>query len=137
MRTVAEELTHEVVGEWIYVEEDGYEETKAEPAGSEKLAAYALRDIEDVARADILVLFSEKAGSGSRGGKDVEFGVALALGKPLIVLGGPQQIFHHLPQVYHISDTKQLQTVLDELEFIATISKGLEPDLGGGVNLLE
>jgi len=34
-----------------------------------------------------------------RGGRHVEFGLALAQGKHLILVGQPENVFHHLPQV--------------------------------------
>jgi nucleoside 2-deoxyribosyltransferase len=55
-------------------------------------------DIDDIRRADALVAFAEEAAGGG-GGRHVELGVALALGKLVIVVGRPEHLFHRLPQV--------------------------------------
>jgi hypothetical protein len=49
--------------------------------------------------ADIIILFSEKSGISHRGGRHVEFGLAIGLKKRLIVIGPRENIFHCLPQV--------------------------------------
>lgn len=58
----------------------------------------AAKDVEDIRRAGGLVLFAESGGSGG-GGRQVEFGVALGLGKRLIVIGEPENLFHRLAEV--------------------------------------
>ena len=63
----------------------------------------AVEDIEDLADSDCLVSFTEYATRGvawaARGGRHVEFGVALVTGKRLCVVGPRENIFHHLPRV--------------------------------------
>ena len=63
----------------------------------------AAEDLEDVLRADCLVSFTEEPAAGvawaARGGRHVEFGIALAMGKRLCVVGPRENIFHHLPRV--------------------------------------
>jgi hypothetical protein len=63
----------------------------------------ATEDFEDVLRADCLVSFTEEPAAGvawaARGGRHVEFGLALATGKRLCVVGPRENIFHHLPRV--------------------------------------
>jgi hypothetical protein len=60
----------------------------------------ALRCLVDIARADALVLvnLSQVHRSGT-GGRHVETGIALTLGKPVIVLGDRENVFHHLGAV--------------------------------------
>lgn len=58
----------------------------------------ARKDVEDIRRAEGLVLFAEPGRAGA-GGRHVEFGVALGLGKRLVVVGGFENLFHRLPQV--------------------------------------
>ena len=62
----------------------------------------AVEDIEDLSDADCLVSFTERPTEGvswaARGGRHVEFGVALAMGKRLCVVGPRENIFHHLPR---------------------------------------
>jgi hypothetical protein len=63
----------------------------------------AVEDIEDLADADCLVSFTERPTEGvswaARGGRHVEFGVAVATGKRVCVVGPRENIFHHLPRV--------------------------------------
>ncbi|HEX3696223.1 MAG TPA: hypothetical protein VH374_12640 [Polyangia bacterium] len=69
--------------------------------GSEVVAA--TEDMEDLSSADCLVAFTEEPTRGvpwaARGGRHVEFGVALAAGKRLCIVGPRENVFHHLPQV--------------------------------------
>jgi hypothetical protein len=58
-----------------------------------------LVDQEDVLAADILVCLTEADGAGGNGGRHVELGMALALGRRVIVVGRREHIFHHLPEV--------------------------------------
>jgi hypothetical protein len=61
---------------------------------------FATEDISDVTNAQIVMSFTEVPRSGqSRGGRHVEFGVALALDKVLIVVGPRENVFHWLPEV--------------------------------------
>ncbi len=61
---------------------------------------FAEDDVQDIVASDALVLFSEPPDSHSkRGGRHVEFGIALGLGKRLIVVGPRENVFHCLPQV--------------------------------------
>lgn len=63
-------------------------------------APFAQDDYEDLKKADTIVFFSERPESYSkRGGRHVEFGMALAWGKRLIVIGDRENVFHCLPQV--------------------------------------
>ena len=71
-----------------------------DPAGC---ARYARADIDDLRAADLVVSFTDVG--GGKGGRHVEFGVALALGKRLVVVGPREHVFHALPEVEHYPDT--------------------------------
>jgi hypothetical protein len=58
----------------------------------------ATKDVDDVRRADGLVLFADAAGAGG-GGRHVEFGIAMGLGKPTFVVGDLENLFQRLPTV--------------------------------------
>lgn len=62
---------------------------------------FALDDWEDVLAADIVINFTEapRTATTSRGGRHVEFGIALGLGKRVIVVGHRENVFHLLPVV--------------------------------------
>jgi hypothetical protein len=74
----------------------------------------ALKDYWDIQRADTLIFFAEEPEQQPRrGGRHVEFGMALALGKKVLVVGGEENIFHYMPQVKHYSSFEQLIGELD------------------------
>ncbi len=74
-----------------------------EGSTAEALRAHALRDIKNVAMADVLVLFThERRTIRSGGGRFVEFGIAVARGSAVLVVGPPENIFCHLPGVWRI-----------------------------------
>jgi hypothetical protein len=95
-----QEAGHEVTSRWI----KGHDST--DPA---VLARFAQEDIEDVAAADVLMLFTEPNIQGTRGGRHVEFGIALALGKRIVLVGvnNAKNIFQHLPEVYRAHNVER------------------------------
>lgn len=61
---------------------------------------FAQDDVADVQRADMLVLFTESPNSPvNRGGRHVEFGIALALHKRIVIVGPRENVFHCLSEV--------------------------------------
>jgi nucleoside 2-deoxyribosyltransferase len=87
-----------VTSRWIRGDHQASDEQlTADPGLAERFAA---EDVEDLRRADIVISFTEEPRSGhSRGGRHVEFGMALALGKRVLVVGHRENVFHCLPQV--------------------------------------
>jgi hypothetical protein len=60
----------------------------------------AVQDTADVAAADTFVTFTEPPdASASRGGRHVEFGLALATHKRIVVIGPVENVFHALTEV--------------------------------------
>ena len=93
---------HEVTSRWIngnhQVSDDGLsaEGTKAQRE------QFAKEDWEDLLASDTIVAFTEPPRSEfSRGGRHVEWGIALALQKRCICVGPAENIFYCLPQVLH------------------------------------
>ena len=68
-------------------------------------------DRDDVLRADALVLFTEE-GERSNGGRHVEFGLALATGKSIIVVGPKEHLFHRLPEVRVVASREEAVELL-------------------------
>lgn len=64
---------------------------------------FAREDVEDLYASDIVISFTEqpRIPSATRGGRHVEFGLALALNKQCIVVGPRENVFHWLPSVRH------------------------------------
>jgi hypothetical protein len=104
MKTVAEQLKacgHEITSRWIHFHKGvGRQES-------------ALQDVEDVLKADMLVSFTESPTAGyMTGGRHVEFGIAYASGKQLILVGPKENIFHDLPNVI------QLNSVIELIDYL-------------------
>jgi hypothetical protein len=77
------------------------------------LEHYADVDVHEVKNADVLVFFAEDPLVGTpRGGRHVEFGIALALGKIIFVVGPHENIFHYQPRVYHFDKWEQARRCL-------------------------
>ena len=91
-------LGHTVTSRWLF-------EHEAET----NLVKYALEDWRDVERGDGIVLFTEApdAPGRARGGRHVEFGIALALEKELHIVGPKENVFHHLVLVSHWGDWEE------------------------------
>lgn len=59
-------------------------------------------DLDDIDEADVVIFHSADPLVGTpRGGRHVEFGYAMGVGKRLVVIGGRENIFHFLPAVQH------------------------------------
>lgn len=94
---------HEVTSRWIDQHGgDVLESFVAQKLNSdpEHCAHYAKVDLDDLTAADWVVSFTSSNGGG-KGGRHIEFGVALALGKRLFLVGPRENVFHTLPQVEH------------------------------------
>lgn len=92
-------LGHEIVSRWVYTNRRAGREFEDIP-DAEK-TEIAQEDVDDVRACDILILL---VGEGGRGGKDVEFGLALGLGKRVAILGPRKNVFHWLANVEEFQD---------------------------------
>ena len=69
------------------------------------LRLYAARNLQEIRISDVLLFLAEPLdGMAKRGGRHVEFGYALGLGKSIAVIGPLENIFHHLVGVYRHVD---------------------------------
>jgi hypothetical protein len=76
---------------------------------------FANDDWEDVTNAGIVINFTEPPRSkANRGGRHVEFGIALAMNKRVIVVGYKENIFHWLPQVEFFETWEACYKVIGE-----------------------
>jgi hypothetical protein len=93
-------LGHVVTSRWI---QGGHQVTDRglNDQAEEKLRTlFAIEDLEDLVAADCCISFTEEPrSSASRGGRHVEFGVALAHRKRCLVVGPRENVFHCLPGV--------------------------------------
>jgi hypothetical protein len=101
VRDVLEAFGHKVTSRWIdqhggnLLESLVAEKLNGDPGGC---SGYADADIEDLSAADVVVSFTSADGGG-KGGRHIEFGLALGLGKHLVVVGPRENVFHTLPAV--------------------------------------
>lgn len=66
-------------------------------ADSDFLNFCANKDLRDIRRADALICFGPSYPGGSNsGGRHVELGYALGLGKKIVFVGEPENVFHSL-----------------------------------------
>lgn len=92
-------LGHTVTSEWLLNPYNNGDNGYAFGGDDAYVQSEAERDIQNVRDSDMLIVFSEDEGHLARGGKHVEFGIALALGKRLAVVGRKEVLFHYLPNV--------------------------------------
>lgn len=89
------EIGHTITSRWLDGRHDGVDDAQC-----------AKDDFEDVKSADVVISFTEEPRCATRGGRHVEFGLALAWGKPCIMIGDKKEhVFHSLPGVMHCSAT--------------------------------
>ena len=97
-RRELERIGIEVTSRWLLLDPPG----PVRDLTHQQWTELALVDVDDVQRAEGLVLFSEEHEGG--GGRHVELGLALAWAKTVIVVGHREHIFHRLPQVQVVAD---------------------------------
>lgn len=91
---------HEVVSRWCLRNSDHKLVDGLSPrAADHERLRFAQEDMEDVLECDAMISLMDIPRGNGRGGRHVEFGVALALEKELYIVGERETVFHHLPQV--------------------------------------
>ncbi len=71
-------------------------------------------DLQDIRESDTLILFtSDLHGGYSTAAHKVEFGIAIAMGMRLIVIGQYENVFCHLPKVHQFDSFKEFKEYLD------------------------
>lgn len=98
----------EIVSTWLQETYSPTIDIRTLPGGINQ--ALAEKDIEEIRSCDTLIFFAEEQDAQPpRGGRHVEFGVALGLGKRVVVVGAKENIFHHLPLVEVIPSITDLK----------------------------
>lgn len=91
---------HDSTARWILGDHELRSDGQSD--ADEWAVRWAQEDWDDLMAADVVVSFTEGPGEKpgrARGGRHVEFGAALAVGKRCIVVCHRENVFHHLPQV--------------------------------------
>ena len=98
-----------VVGTWLN------EEGKPGDQVSEREAwEYANRDLDEINAADLLILDTED--TNERGGREVEFGFALAKCPHVWVVGPKRNVFHRLANRHHMTWEETIRTLRVEAD---------------------
>jgi hypothetical protein len=140
IRDQLQDLGHEVTSRWI----DQHGGNLLESIAAGKLNAnpvecypYAEIDVADLMAADIVISFTSADGGG-KGGRHVEFGLALGLGKRVVLVGPRENVFHTLPAVEWHEDWASLlaawfEPVVDMgyLSLPAGVQHDIEEQLAG------
>lgn len=96
-----ERMGHIVTSRWILGDHDIRAHGQSD--ADHYMPLWAQEDWYDLAQADLCISFTEPPGDipgRGRGGRHVEFGIALMAGKPCIVVGYRENVFHWLPHVH-------------------------------------
>lgn len=108
VRDVLQALGHEVTSRWI--EDLGGKDSFTPDqfnADADHCAKDARRNLEDIEAAGTVISFTSPDGGGL-GGRHVEFGLALGLGKHLVIVGPRENVFHTLPAIEWYPDWSHL-----------------------------
>lgn len=105
---------------------------REDPADS--LRVRATQDLQDIDSCDVLIRFTDLPPVAMldgvsvaprhliTGARMVEMGYALAKGKIVLVVGGRQPIFDHLPQVHHVHDVSaMIEWLRDQMHELAVL----------------
>lgn len=93
-----EALGHTVTSRWI----QGDHELRADGEAETDTWApvWAMEDYHDLLQAEVMISFTEPPGDTpgrNRGGRHVEYGIALEAGKRCLIVGHREHVFHYLP----------------------------------------
>lgn len=115
LRTRLRARGHEVTSRWLDLDDGTLRRPTGEALPRDEAAFHARRDLEDIYRADVIVVYL--AGwNGARGGMHFEAGYALALGKKGAAVGECPTVFYALPGFTPLRTLDAVLDWLDELE---------------------
>lgn len=114
MRQVAERLEamgHMITSRWVQGQHQcNDDQLLNSPEWAIKIAN---DDLEDLWKADQLILFTDPIRTATRGGKQVELGYAMALGLKIYIVGEPENVFQHLPHLTQVANVHFLYALLE------------------------
>jgi hypothetical protein len=128
LREIAEHLTvegAEVTSRWLFSEPL----TNSELSALGRAPALAQMDLDDLARAQVCIAFTEgtTTANAGRGGRHAELGIALGLGKRVLVVGPREHVFHCLPGIEHYPSWDEARLALFPTADKAELPRGNEP----------
>lgn len=111
---ILQSIGHTITSRWVLPDAD-----HVLPAGQSQQASdlerrrFAMEDCEDVRACDWIISLMQEPRDNSRGGRHIEFGMGLGLGKRLTIIGPRETVFHHLDEVEHFETKEQFIETLD------------------------
>jgi nucleoside 2-deoxyribosyltransferase len=116
-RAELEAADHLITARWL----DGHEIDGAGLSAREQALAHARfaeEDVADIVQADCLVFFAEPPSStgGRHGARHVELGIALGLGKRVVVVGHRETVFVYLPEVEVFASWEEARAALNRAD---------------------
>lgn len=103
-----QKLGHTITSRWVKPDSDHVKATGlSQQAADSERRRFAQEDVEDVYNCDAMVSLMEEPRSNGRGGRHVEFGLALGLNKQQFIIGPRETVFHHLPEVLHFDTVEE------------------------------
>ena len=113
VRRLLHEAGHICTSSWLKEPHDA--NITMDQCTTEDLRFFAEQDLDDIRRSDIFVIFSvDPLLPTVRGGRHVEMGYALGLGKPVYVVGPKENIFYYLPGLKHFACISDLISGIKE-----------------------
>jgi len=104
---------HEITSRWLWGNHQIDDKGLSIEAKRSERERFANEDYEDLMRAETVISFTEvPRSSNSRGGRHVEFGIALAFQKRCIVIGPRENVFHCLPKVEVVESIWEVKDLL-------------------------
>ena len=104
---------YEITSTWLHERKGA--STELTQLSNRFLREHAAIDLRDIEAADAVVFFSVGPTElTKRGGRHVEFGLAYALGKKIVVCGPKENIFHYLDDVIHFNNFEDLLKAVKE-----------------------
>jgi len=110
LKEALEAVGHVVVARWIVSDTKFGHGVQAYT--DDERRELAVMDEEDVRSADALILLAESEGQFVPGGKHVETGIAIALQRPVFVVGRRENLFHWHPSVTVLPSAEELVRTL-------------------------
>lgn len=107
-------LGHQITSRWVLPDCDHVLPTGLfEQAADSERKRFAEEDIRDLDQADWLISLQEEPRSNGRGGRHVEFGMALAYGMRITVIGPRETVFHHCYGIEHFNTVDEFLADLE------------------------
>jgi len=105
---------YEITSRWVLPECDHVMPTGlSSQAEDSERRRYAREGLEDIGACDWMISLTDEPRNNGRGGKHVEFGYALGLGKSLTIIGPRETVSHTLYTVDHFSTMENFMESLE------------------------